>query len=48
MVSVNQTPGPAHKAGMTHLLLAATIAISNFKFKPATLTVTPGFALKAA
>lgn len=27
---------------MTHLLLAATIAISDFKFKPATLTVTAG------
>ncbi|HKU66312.1 MAG TPA: cupredoxin family copper-binding protein [Candidatus Baltobacteraceae bacterium] len=27
---------------MIHLLLAATVAISDFKFKPATLTVTAG------
>ncbi|HET9095843.1 MAG TPA: cupredoxin family copper-binding protein [Candidatus Baltobacteraceae bacterium] len=27
---------------MTHLLLAVTIAISDFKFKPATVTITAG------
>lgn len=27
---------------MIHLLLAATIAISDFKFKPAVLTITAG------
>ena len=28
--------------GMTHLLLAVTIAVSDFKFKPATVTITAG------
>jgi plastocyanin len=27
---------------MMHLILAATIAISDFKFKPATVTITAG------
>lgn len=39
---LNQSAGPAHIAGMTHLLLAATIAISDFKYKPATLTIKAG------
>src|SRR6185437_398076 len=40
--SAEPNGGVAHIAGMMHLILAATIAISEFKFKPATVTVTAG------